>query len=411
MKIKQLLIAVIILIAATANGQNTIGKDFEKFANHQDSLFVKAYDNRDVKTYDKLLTEFLSNYNKLSDPLKKTYTIELINAYYNLCCTYSIMGNKEMAFTYLKKSIEAGNYDYIHIMQDKDLDNIRNEKEFKILIETVRKVGDYPYILKSASKYDFNDKRPLPAFTYTSVKDSSLVDLRKRLKLDSIAGTGDDILKVINILHWLHNTLPHDGNADDPKAKDNVDLISVCKKQKAGVCCGTLAEVLNECYLSMGFKSRRIVCLPKDSLGIDPDCHSIDAVYIDTLKKWVWMDPTFNAYVMNEKGELLSIEEVRERIINNKPLILNPDANWNNKFVEPKEEYFYNYMTKNLYKIRCFVGREKNSEGKIVPVSVELIPADGYKQKPDKVEDTSNYGFKSIIYRTNNPKLFWATPK
>ena len=33
------------------------------------------------------------------------------------------------------------------------------------------------------------------------------------------------------------------------------------------------------------------------------------------MKKWLWIDPTFDAYVMNEKGELLSIEEVRERLI------------------------------------------------------------------------------------------------
>ena len=32
---------------------------------------------------------------------------------------------------------------------------------------------------------------------------------------------------------------------------------------------------------------------------------------------------------MNETGELLGLQEVRERLINDQPLILNPDANWN----------------------------------------------------------------------------------
>jgi len=325
--------------------------------------------------------------------------------------------NKPDVYTTTDKSIHRitfyTNHDSISFM-------VKPSEKYNFIILLNNKDSAYTEIvygqsileaLKQGSKYDLNDKRPFPAFTYTPVNDSSLVDLRKRLNLDSIAGKGNDVLKVLNILHWLHNTLPHDGDAADPKAKDYVELISVCKKQKQGVCCGTLSEILNDCYLSMGYKSRRVICLPKDSLGIDPDCHSIDVVYIGSLKKWVWVDPTFNAYVMNENGELLSIEEVRERIIKNKPLILNPDANWNNSFSEMKEEYFYNYMTKNLYKLSCIVGKEKNSEGQIVPVCVELIPADGYKQKPDKVEVKSNYGYRSIIYRTNNPQLFWASPE
>jgi hypothetical protein len=38
---------------------------------------------------------------------------------------------------------------------------------------------------------------------------------------------------------------------------------------------------------------------------------SINAVYSNTLNKWLWIDPTNDAYAMNEKGELLSIAEDR----------------------------------------------------------------------------------------------------
>jgi hypothetical protein len=267
----------------------------------------------------------------------------------------------------------------------------------------------YMETLKNGSKYDLTDNRPLPDYYYKPVNDSSLVNLRKRLKLDSIAGTGDEVLKVLNLLHWLHNSIIHDGERAEPPAKNFVELLSICKKENRGLCCGTLSEILNDCYLSMGFKSRRVICLPKDSLGIDPDCHSINVVYLNTLKKWVWIDPTYNAYIMNEKGDLLSIEEVRERIINNMPLILNPDENWNNVYTKPKDEYFYNYMAKNLYILRCYNGQEKNSQGKVISTAIELIPLDYFKQKPDKVEETQG-NFKCLIYRTNNPNKFWQTP-
>ena len=61
------------------------------------------------------------------------------------------------------------------------------------------------------------------------------------------------------------------------------------------------------------------------------------------------MDPSFNAYVKDEKGNFLSIEEVRERMIDERPLILNEDANWNNRNKQTKEHYLDNYMAKNLY--------------------------------------------------------------
>jgi hypothetical protein len=390
-------------------GQTGMEKDFEKYAWHQDSLFTKAYDQRDVKTYQILLSDFLSRYNKLPDSLKKEFSYIMIDGYYNLCCTYSLLGDKTDALLYLKRSIDAGYYDYPHFQMDKDLDNIRNEKEFNSLIEPTRRIGDTLFILKHAAKYNDNDNRPLPEFIYPSENDSELVALRKFFKLDSVAGTANEISQILNVLHWLHNYVPHDGIHEEPTAKNYIELIAVCKKENKGLCCGTLAEILNSCYLSLGFKSRRIICLPKDSLGIDGDCHSIDVVYSNTLKKWIWVDPTFDAYVMNEKGELLSIEEVRERIIQDMPLIINPDANWNHKISETKGQYL-SYMAKNLYILKCRAGREKKN-GTVVSNYIELLPLDYFKQTPDKTEEKNlktNVTF--VTYKTNNPKLFWQAP-
>lgn len=74
--------------------------------------------------------------------------------------------------------------------------------------------------------------------------------------------------------------------------------------------------------------------MPKYSID---DCHVINMVYLEAKKKWIWIDPTNNAYVMNEKGELLSIQEVRERLVADKPLLLNPDANWRTQIMSYKK--------------------------------------------------------------------------
>lgn len=373
----------------------------------QDSLFIKAYEKRDTTTYQKLLGEFLQTYNNLSAADQKQYTGSYVNAFYNLCCTYALTNNQTQALKCLKKSIDAGYSDYSHLQSDKDLVEIRNTPEFKSMVEPLRKVGDYLYILKRAGKYNPNDSRILPAFTYQPSDNPHLVQLRKAFNLDSIAGQGDEISRIKNLLHWIHNLIPHDGNHGNPEVKNALSMIAECKKDKRGLNCRGLATVLNECYLSMGFKSRFVTCLPKDSLKKDFDCHVINMVYSETMKKWLWMDPTNDAYVMNDKGELLSIEEVRERIINGLPLVVNEDANWNHKSAVTIDDYIYRYMAKNLYILQCPVSSEYDSEtnapGKTISY-IELLPLDYFNQLPDKKETNG-----MVIYKTNNQKLFWQT--
>lgn len=273
-------------------------------------------------------------------------------------------------------------------------------------------VPNYLDKLKGASKYNLTEKQESPNFSYQDKDNPNLVALRKGYNLDSIAGNANQTTKILNLLHWIHNLVPHDGNHENPTVKNASSLISVCKSGKRGLNCRGLATVLNECFLSLGMKSRFVTCMPKE-LSFD-DCHVINMVYLEDQKKWIWIDPTHNAYVMNEKGELLSIQEVRERLINGKPLILNPDANWNNKNSDTKEEHLYSYMAKNLYRFQCPLVSEYDSETAFVDKKIEyldLIPLDGLEQTPKKKEQTNTKtGVKFAYYKTNNPNIFWAEP-
>jgi len=50
-------------------------------------------------------------------------------------------------------------------------------------------------------------------------------------------------------------------------------------------------------------------------------------------------------YVKDENDNLLSIEEVRERLIDGRPLVLNKDANYNIKEETTKEWYLPDFAT------------------------------------------------------------------
>lgn len=317
-------------------------------------------------------------------------------------------GNKRITFYTDIDSIsidvgEEGKYDFVIILNDKDS------------AWTQIKVGDSPYLekLKNAKEYNYADQRPIAQWQYMTENNPDLKQLRLEYKLDSIAGNGDEMSKILNLMYWLHNLVRHDGSSYNPQPANARNLIKVCREENRGVNCRMLATILNECYLAMGIKSRFVTCMPKEEKF--DDCHVINAVYSKDLDKWVWIDPSFAAYVKDEKGNFLSIQEVRERLTDNKPLVLNEDANWNNIQKQTKEHYLEHYMAKNLYRLQCnaisrYDSENYNVRNISVMETIELLPLDGLFQSPQK-NTGLNRKLQWISYKTNNPNLFWAKPE
>ena len=54
---------------------------------------------------------------------------------YDAACLYSVMGEKVKALSYLRQSLEDGYRCFAHIKRDRDLNNIRNTEEFKVLMK------------------------------------------------------------------------------------------------------------------------------------------------------------------------------------------------------------------------------------------------------------------------------------
>jgi hypothetical protein len=400
-----------LLLAATAFGQTDSKAMNDLFANYQkiEKQYREFYNNKEYKQTEKLLLEMLnlSRNLKLDSAETKKYqqNIEMINAntYYNLACSYSLLNKKKEAVLAYDKSIQYGYNNYRHVLSDSDLDNIRKDKKFVVLTESIKQF-DKLIILQSANGYQKENNDTLPKFVYQSADNENLKQVRKFFNLDSIAGNGDEISKILNILKWTHDNISHDGNNWALAEFDAIDLYNYHKATGKGVNCRQLAQTLNEMYLSMGIPSRFVTCMPKNPQ--DPDCHVINSVWSSQLQKWIWIDPTFNAYIKDENGNLLSITEVRDRLISNKPLVLNEDANWNNQNKQTKENYLESYMAKNLYWIQCVDNSRFNAESR-------------YRQNENNYIALMPLGFEvdlpqGIInpkYVTHNPDYFWQKPE
>jgi len=392
-------ILIVIWGASTGHAQVTMD-EVKKYFTEQSCLIKQARDKKDYKKAEELDSAMIETVLTYPEEIRKK--IESIKGalYYNIACYRSLMNKKEKAVEAFAKAVENGWTNYIHSSKDTDLNNIRTERRFIELMEKIRVESDYLNLLKQAGGYTNNVDSLLPQFTYLASNDRNLVRIREYFNLDSIAGYGNEICKIKNLLHWAHNVVRHDGRSMNPQLKNAIDLVKVCQKENRGINCRMIAVMLNECYLAMGFKSRYVTCLPKKYID---DCHVINMVYSKTLDKWIWIDPTFNVYITDEKGTMLGIAEVRERLISGAPLRINEDANWNNKKKETKEHYLDYYMTKNLYRMECVLhsgyNTETQIEGKVSPATMMLCPSSALEiaEKQTGVTDNAEY--------------FWQSPK
>jgi hypothetical protein len=325
---KKIIITLVLLVANSLLMAQTNSLSLEEFTSQVTTIEKSISENFKTKNYEmleKLLNESITLFSRLSDEDRQTYKLFQANNYYNLACAYSLQNKKKAALDAFETCINDWGYaNYSHTKVDSDLDNIRKEKRFIKLMESIREKGDYVYILKQAGKYEKADTAGLPR----------------------------------------------------------------------------LAIMLNECYLSTGFKSRYVTCMPKDEN--DQDCHVINSVYSETLQKWIWMDPTFNAYVKDENGNFLGIEEVRERLVNDRPLVLSKDANWNNENPQTKEKYLDSYMAKNLYWLECTAISKFNPESRYRNndnTYISLMPVGYEYSKTNK---------NQVI--VHDPGYFWQKP-
>ena len=405
----KLLISFVLIVAFLPSQAQTDSETLNKFFDRYTALYKvysESYRQKDYINTIKILQTVLQEFDHLQltkaeqEKYQEMVRTEKSNTYYNLACSYALQNKKKEAVEAFRKAIEHGYKNYRHALTDTDFDAIRSDKRFKQSLKTIQEY-DYLYILRHANGYRKEVTDTLPRFTYQQADDNSLKQTRAFFKLDSVAGNGDEVSKIINILRFVHNSIRHDGGNFGLCESDAVDIYNYHKATGKGVNCRQMAIALNGMYLAMGFPSRFVTCMPKDEN--DGDCHVINCVYSSELDKWLWMDPTFNAYVKDEYGNLLSIAEVRERMITGQPLYLNEDANWNNENKHTKESYLDSYMAKNLYWINCVDNSCFNPEGRYRYFGQRYILL-----LPEDFSSPATVGLGKHI--THDADYFWQKP-
>ena len=365
-----LLILLLSLICFTSlSAQTDAERKFLASADSLNAQFFDAYTGKDYPAAEALCQKIIDLYDAHATQLAEGYAYFKYANYYNMASIQAIQGKKQEATNNLLKALDSGKLEvsYNRVINDEDLKDILDAPELQLALKRLKETTDYLYILQNA-----------PEYTRTQSVDS----LPKR------------------ILTYIHDKIRHDGQNGNPKGGNNsINFAEACKDGSCGLNCRGLATVLNECYLSMGIPSRVITCMPKTYIS---DCHVINAVYSSTLGKWLWIDPTNNAWVTDEQGNLLSVQEVRARLRSGQPVRVNEEANWNNEKKTTTEDYLYEYMAKNLFYLESWTrygfNTESDHENLINYIFLQPTGCDSKQRNPRN-------------YSVNDDRYFWQAPQ
>ncbi len=238
-------------------------------------------------------------------------------------------------------------------------------------------------------------------FYQSGLDDPNLISLREKYDLDSVAGSGSEPERIINLMRWVHQLTKHSHNPSIPDQRNALNLIHLCQTENKKLNCWLYATILNDVYLSMGFASRIIHLYPRKQ---NPkESHVINAVYSNDLNKWVFMDPDMRGYFMDEQGQLLGVQEIRQRMISGDPLIVSDDiVPWARRL---GKNFYKWYISKNIFRYDCpqysVFDYESQASGRVY---IQLIP-DGYHEDwllEPRITERGN----TIVY-INDAARFW----
>jgi len=248
-------------------------------------------------------------------------------------------------------------------------------------------------------------------FYYAQPTDENLTRLRDQYDLETVAGQGSETDQIINLMHWVYSLAGHANEPAIPTDRNAFAFIHMAQVEQKQINCYMKTVILNEVYLSLGFDSRQTHLLPHSHE--ERESHFITSVYSRTLDKWILMDPDFGVYVADEKGNILSVEEIRRRLISGEPLkVQHPGRNrletiWGDIRNWTEGADYLWFLSDFIFKMRCPKYSRFAQGNEPIREYYELIP-DGYR--PELLEESRLAARGKKISTINDEKAFWAKP-
>jgi len=210
----------------------------------------------------------------------------------------------------------------------------------------------YTGLLRLYDEFDASPDKQAPKFQY-DFSHPELHRLRETYRLDQIAGGGDEFSKATMIAKWIKEHIGYkpDITSALPEVVKSLPMnahglleYSFDKGPTAGINCYMHTIVLTEACLSIGLKCRIVSLNPLNPY--DYDNHLVNIVWSTNRSKWVMVDPSYNGYVSDEKGQILDPWEIRDLLCRQRNLVCNDELIFYGK--KQDSQGYLRYLAKNL---------------------------------------------------------------
>lgn len=253
--------------------------------------------------------------------------------------------------------------------------------------------------LKLSGPYRKDEKTLNVAFEYASKYRYAFERCRRRFHLWKISGKGTDVDKMIRLCRWVHSKIRHKGDAVPNVGLNLLSLMSATGWVGNPGNCFVQSICLTEALLSIGIKAKYIKGYRRKS---DEGCyHVFVAAWSKKLNKWIFLDPTYGAYITDMNDNVLSPSDIRHNLINDIPMNVNDDADYNgNK--ELAKTYLNKFLAQYLYYMMANTVSQDSTEG----------PANHPQGKWITLAPVEEIGDRSFIGdKTTDDELFWRAPE
>lgn len=219
---------------------------------------------------------------------------------------------------------------------------------------------------------------------------SNYIKLSEDVKLEKWIDKSNEINMINSILKWLKLNCEHNGNLFI-SSNNSLEILQYADENNRQINCKGFAVLFNDIVLTLGSHCRIIKCLPKDQTG--NNCHFVNSVYLKSIGKWIFVDPTFSLYTFDTKtGYILSLQEIRECLSLDRDIIFNNEASYFGK--QLSKMLYLKAQVRNFYclcspRVSTFNGLEKKE-------LVTLVPQISFH--------------KYYEIQTDNPEAFWEKP-
>ena len=252
------------------------------------------------------------------------------------------------------------------------------------------------YFLRKFAKFDSGVKDA--GFTFQYVCEP-LPELDAYLPREFTKCEKKDFENMMRLMIWVHNALIPDGVVIPIVPLNSLNILEKTKTDRIKSNCWMFSVVLNEIFLSLGYRSRLVRCMPFD-LRFN-DCHCVVQAYVEQCQKWVTFDPAFGTYYCNEQKIPLNLKEIREYIIREEPVLTPLVPMKYSKSLIP-------YWIKNSFRFESYAVSKFGAESDTCDtVLYSLLPV-GY-ELTDKTIVYKNR--KLQVMHTHNESDFWEEQK